>query len=145
LAGPDAHVIDVGGRTIIPGLVDTHVHAIRGGQTFRFETYWYDATTLTGALENLKATAAERGAGKWVTVAGAWSPDQFEEKRGPTVEDLNTALPNNPAYVQCLYDYPLLNEKGLEALGLIKEGASIPGIEIERDAEGRAPLIRSRE
>jgi hypothetical protein len=47
--------------------------------------------------------------------------------------------------VQCLYDYALLNEKGLEALGLIKEGASIPGIEIERDAEGRAPLIRSRE
>jgi predicted amidohydrolase YtcJ len=137
LAGPDAHVIDVGGRTIIPGLVDTHVHAIRGGQTFRFETYWYDATTLIGALENLKATAAERGAGKWVTVAGAWSPDQFEEKRGPTVEDLNTALPNNPAYVQYLYDYALLNEKGLEALGLIKEGASIPGIEIERDAEGK--------
>ena len=49
LATPQTEMIDVGGRTIIPGLIDTHLHAIRGGQTYLFETYWYDATTLKSA------------------------------------------------------------------------------------------------
>ena len=137
LATAQTEMIDVGGRTIIPGLIDTHLHAIRGGQTYLFETYWYDATTLKSALDELRTTAAKRGPGKWVTVAGSWSPAQFEENRAPSIEDLNAALPNNPAYVQYLYDYAILNDKGMEALGLNKEGASLPGMEIEKDAQGK--------
>ena len=53
------------------------------------------------------------------------------------VHELERLLPDNPAYVQYLYDYALVNRKGLQALGLDKEGASMPGIEIERDASGR--------
>ena len=138
MAGRRTDVIDLGGRTVIPGLIDTHLHAIRGGQTFRLETYWYDATTLEAALGELKAAAARKGPGKWITVAGSWSPEQFVERRSPTAEDLDRALPNNPAYVQYLYDYALLNAKGMEALGFDKDGASFPGIEIERDPNGKA-------
>jgi predicted amidohydrolase YtcJ len=137
LAGPETSVVDLGGRTVIPGLNDSHLHFIRAGQTYRFETYWYDATTLQEALSQLKAAAAERGAGKWVAVAGAWSPAQFKENRAPTVDELNKLLPDNPAYVQYMYDYALVNQKGLQALGLDKDGASIPGIDIEKDAQGR--------
>ena len=115
-ATAQTEMIDVGGRTIIPGLIDARLHAIRGGQTYLFETYWYDATSLKSALDELKTTAAKRGPGKWVTVAGSWSPAQFEENRAPSVEDLNAALPSNPAYVQYLYDYAILNDKGMEAL-----------------------------
>ena len=136
-AGPRTKIVDVGGRTIIPGLNDTHIHAIRGGQTFTFETYWYDAATLPAALDQLKSVAQKRGPGKWVTVAGSWSPEQFAERRAPAVEDLNKALPNNPAYIQYLYEYALLNDKGMEALGLDKDGASMPGIEIEKNAQGK--------
>ena len=137
LATAQTQMIDVGGRTIIPGLIDTHLHAIRGGQTYLFETYWYDATTLKSALDELKTTATKRGPGKWVTVAGSWSPAQFEENRAPSIEDLNAALPSNPAYVQYLYDYAILNDKGMEALELNKGGATLPGMEMEKDPQGK--------
>jgi predicted amidohydrolase YtcJ len=138
LSGPRTEVVDLGGRTVIPGLVDTHLHAIRGGQTFKFETYWYDVTSLAAALDVLASAAKRKGAGKWVAVAGSWGPEQFAERRAPTVSDLNKAVPDNPAYVQYLYDYALLNDNGVEALGLNKEGAAIPGIEIERNSQGQA-------
>ena len=137
LAGRRTEVIDVGGRTVIPGLIDSHLHAIRGGQTYKFETYWYDATTLETALDELRSTASRKGPGKWIAVAGSWAPQQFAELRAPTVEDLNRAVPDNPAYVQYLYDYALLNDKGMQALGFDRDGASFPGIEIERNAQGK--------
>ncbi len=105
MAGPRTKVISLGGRTVIPGLIDTHLHAIRGGQTYQSETYWYDAKTLQSGLSELRHSAEKKGPGKWVTVAGSWSPEQFAEKRAPTVQDLNEALPQNPAYVPYLYDY----------------------------------------
>jgi predicted amidohydrolase YtcJ len=137
LAGPDTSIIDLGGRTVIPGLNDTHIHAIRGGQTYDVETYWYDATTLDGALARMKEAAVKRGAGKWVMVAGSWSPAQFTENRAPTVAELDRILPDNPGYVQYLYDYALINQTGLRALGFDEPGASMPGIRIEKDAQGR--------
>jgi predicted amidohydrolase YtcJ len=137
LAGSRTRLLDLEGRTVIPGLGDAHNHAIRGGQTYRFETYWYDVTTLAVALEVLKEAAAKKGPGKWVAVAGSWAPEQFRENRAPTFDDLTAALPDNPAYVQYLYDYAVVNARGVAALGLDKRDASIPGIEIERDADGR--------
>ena len=137
LAGPETSVVDLGGRTVIPGLNDSHLHFIRAGQTYHFETYWYDASTVQEALGRLKAAAAERGPGKWVAVAGAWSPAQFKENRAPTVGELDKLLPDNPAFVEYMYDYAIVNQKGLQALGFDKEGASMAGIEIEKDAQGR--------
>ena len=137
LAGPQTRVLDIGGRTVIPGLGDAHNHAIRGGQTYRFETYWYDVTTLAEALEVLKEAAGRKGPGKWVAVAGSWAPEQFKENRAPTSDDLTGALPDNPAYIQYLYDYAVVNARGVAALGLDKRDASMPGIEIERETDGR--------
>jgi predicted amidohydrolase YtcJ len=137
LAGSETSVVDLGGRTVIPGLNDSHLHFIRAGQTYRFETYWYDASNVREALGQLKAAAAERGPGKWVAVAGSWSPAQFKENRAPTVEELDKLLPDNPAFVEYMYDYAIVNHKGLQALGFDKEGASMAGIEIEKDAQGR--------
>ena len=138
LAGPRTILTDLRGLTVVPGVIDTHIHAIRGGQSFTFESYWYEQTTLAGALAALQAEGAKRGAGKWVAVTGAWHPEQFTERRAPTVEDLSRALPDNPAYVQYLYDYALLNARGIEALGLDTDAPLPPGIVVERTAEGKA-------
>jgi predicted amidohydrolase YtcJ len=137
LAGPRTKVLDLGGRTLIPGLGDAHNHAIRGGQTYRFETYWYDVTSLAAALYALKEAAHRKGPGKWVAVAGSWAPEQFDENLTPTSADLTAAVPDNPAYIQYLYDYAVVNARGVAALGLDLKDAPIPGIEIERGIDGR--------
>lgn len=53
--GNHTRIIDLQGKTVIPGLTDTHIHAIRGGQTWTFETYWYDSPSLKDALDKLRA------------------------------------------------------------------------------------------
>src|SRR6478672_2471135 len=50
LAGPRSRVIDLQGRTVIPGLIDSHLHAIRAAETFATEVNWIGATTLADAL-----------------------------------------------------------------------------------------------
>ena len=138
-SGEGTREIDLGGRTVIPGLADAHAHLIRGGQSFTFETYWLGETSLDSALRKLAADAVGRGPEEWVVVAGSWIPEQFEEKRGPTPAELTAAIPDHPAYVQQLYDDAWVNQKGIELLRLNSAEPDVPpGIIIERDAEGRA-------
>ncbi len=139
LAGRRTQTINLRGRTVIPGLVDGHTHAIRGGQTFDQETYWLDAGSLEEALARVTEAAGEREPGQWVAVVGSWHPNQFREGRPPSVADLTQASPTNPVYVQYLYDYALVNEAGIEALGLnTSPTPPAPGIVVERDANGQA-------
>jgi predicted amidohydrolase YtcJ len=139
LAGRRTQTINLRGRTVIPGLVDGHTHAIRGGQTFDDETYWLDAGSLEEALARVTEAAGEREPNEWVAVVGSWHPNQFAERRPPTVADLSEASPTNPVYVQYLYDYALVNEAGIEALGLNNsQTPPAPGIVVERDANGQA-------
>jgi predicted amidohydrolase YtcJ len=139
MADAGTQVINLRRRTVIPGLVDGHTHAIRGGQTFNQETYWLGVGSLAEALDMLGEAAAEREPNEWVAVVGSWHPNQFVEKKPPTVADLTEASPTNPVYVQYLYDYALVNEAGIEALGLnTSQTPPVPGIVVERDPNGQA-------
>ena len=139
LAGPDTRTVNLRRRTVIPGLVDGHTHAIRGGQTFDQETYWLGIGSLEDALATVSEAADAREPDEWVAVVGSWHPNQFSERRAPTVADLTEASPANPVYVQYLYDYALVNEAGIEALGLNSSPTpQVPGITVERDANGQA-------
>lgn len=137
--GNHTRTIDLQGKTVIPGLTDTHIHAIRGGQTWTFETYWYDSPSLKDALDKLRADANRRPHDQWVTVVGSWIPAQFAENRAPTVAELNHALPEHPVYIQYLYDYALVNQRGIDVLGLnAAPPPDLAGIRVERDAKGSA-------
>jgi predicted amidohydrolase YtcJ len=136
LAGPKTQVIDLGGRTVIPGLIDSHMHAIRAASFFATETNWAGVPTLTEALERIRQSAKAKPGGEWVIVGGGWKPEQFKEKRLPTQAELADAAGDHPAYVQMLYAWALMNQRGLEALN-IRSDADLPrGGKLDRDANG---------
>ncbi|MFQ5912005.1 MAG: amidohydrolase family protein [Nitrospinota bacterium] len=102
LAGENTRVVDLGGRTVIPGLIDSHIHAIRGALTFGREIGWTDAKSLQEALAMIKKATAHVPKGEWINVVGGWHVSQFPEKRLPRPEELNKIAPVHPVYVQHL-------------------------------------------
>jgi predicted amidohydrolase YtcJ len=121
-----ARVIDLGGRTVIPGLIDSHMHAIRAALSFATEVNWIGAQSLEEALGRIREGAKRAGPGGWLIVAGGWTDQQFKEKRRPTQKELADAAPGHPVYVQWFYAWAMLTEPALEALK-IKSDADLPG------------------
>ena len=118
LAGAKAKLIDLGGRTVIPGLTDGHIHGIRAALTFGTEVNWIGVPTLKEALEKIRTAAKAQKPGSWIVVAGGWTEEQFAEKRRPTPADIAALAPDNPVYIQHLYDWLLLSPKAMEALNI---------------------------
>ncbi len=137
LAGPATKVIDLGGRTVIPGLINSHIHAIRAGFRYASEVSWDGVTDLAEALERLRAAAARAKPGAWLVVAGGWTPRQFAESRRPTEAEIAGAVPDRPLYIQLFYRYVLINAVGRDQLGL-KSAEDLPdGAKFERDAQDK--------
>jgi predicted amidohydrolase YtcJ len=135
-AGPQTRVIDLQGRTVIPGLIDSHIHAIRAGQTFTTEVNWVGATSLAEALGRIHEASLTKKPGSWLIVAGGWHPEQFKEKRRPTQAELVAAAPNNPVYVQLDYAWVVMTPTGFKAMN-INSDADLPRPgKLERDASG---------
>ena len=125
--GPDTRVIDAGGATVIPGLNDSHTHAVRAGRFYNLELRWDGVDSLERGLEMIRDQAARTPEGQWVRVIGGWSPYQFRERRMPTVAELNEAAPDTPTFVLFLYSQGLINRAAVEALGLTEASEAPPG------------------
>jgi predicted amidohydrolase YtcJ len=136
LKSPTTQVIDAGGRTVIPGLNDSHLHVIREGLNYNAELRWDGVTSLKRALEMLKEQAARTPDGAWIKVVGGWNEFQFEEKRLPTLEEINAAVPDKPVFLLYLYGLGFLNQKGIETLGYTKDTKFKDGV-VEVDAAGK--------
>ena len=137
LAGRETRVIDVQGRTVIPGLIDSHLHAIRAAQTFSTEVNWIGASSLTEALGRISEAARTMKPGAWLIVAGGWNVQQFKENRRPTQAELVAAAPNNPVYVQLGYGWAMLTPLAYKALNITSDADVPSGGKMERDASGK--------
>ncbi|MDA8444331.1 amidohydrolase [Paracidovorax valerianellae] len=136
LAGPGTRVIDLGGRAALPGLIDNHLHIIRGGLNFNMELRWDGVKSLADAMGMLKRQVAITPAPQWVRVVGGFTEHQFAEKRLPTIAELNAVAPDTPVFILHLYDRALLNAAALRAVGYGRDTPAPPGGEIVRDSVG---------
>jgi predicted amidohydrolase YtcJ len=145
LAGPATHMIDLGGRTVIPGLIDSHIHAIRAGFRYATEVHWDGTVDISAAMERLRAAAMQAKPGSWLIVAGGWTARQFRELRRPTETEINAVAGEHPVYIQLFYGSMLLNAKGRDLLGITSE-EDLLGAKYDRDTgwiTGPASLITS--
>src|SRR5262250_3508255 len=136
LRASNTETIDLGGRTVIPGLNDSHMHPIRGGLNYNMELRWDGVPSLADALRMLKEQAARTPAPQWVRVVGGWTEFQFAERRMPTLDEINEAAPDTPVFVMHLYDRALLNGAALRAVGYDKNAPDFPAGEVQRDSHG---------
>jgi predicted amidohydrolase YtcJ len=134
--GPDAAIIDAGGRRVIPGLIDSHIHVIRGGLNYNMELRWDGVPTLADAMDMLRRQVARTPSPQWVRVVGGFTEHQFAEKRLPTLDEINAVAPDTPVFILHLYDRALLNAAALRAVGYGKDTPDPPGGVIVRDAKG---------
>jgi hypothetical protein len=109
--------IDVDGRRIMPGLIDSHIHMVRGGLRWNLDSRWHDLSSLSDGLEAIARTGENRTSGEWMAVLGGWSPYQFTERRPPTRAELDEVAPRHPVFVQRNYIEAFLNTRALETLG----------------------------
>jgi predicted amidohydrolase YtcJ len=136
LAGPATRGIDMKGRRVLPGLIDNHLHIIRGGLNFNMELRWDGVRSLSDAMSMLKRQVAITPPPQWVRVVGGFTEHQFAEKRLPTIEELNAVAPDTPVFLLHLYDRALLNGAALRAVGYDRNTPEPPGGSITRDANG---------
>jgi predicted amidohydrolase YtcJ len=136
-AAPNTRTIDLKGRTVLPGLFDSHTHVLRGGRTWDLEVNWVNVKSLAEGFKLIADRAAKVPPGTWIRVVGGWHDTQLVEKRMPTVAELDAVAPNHPVWMQRLYDRAILNTAGLKALGITADVQDPPRGKVLRDAGGK--------
>jgi predicted amidohydrolase YtcJ len=134
LVGKHTKVVDLNGKTVVPGFIDTHVHVADFGRCL----LWLDLTQADsiGELQRLLGEKAKQtNAGKWIIGRG-WNETRFKEKRLPNLQDLNQAAPENPII---LYRESAMicaaNSRAI-TLARVTEQTDVPvGGTIDKDAE----------
>jgi predicted amidohydrolase YtcJ len=136
LAGRQTRTIDLAGKTVVPGLIDTHVHFKAAGMS----DYVVDmsrAKSVAEALETIKRFAARKSPGDWI-VGSAWHPpSQLTEKRYLTRQEIDSVAPNNPVYLRTVGHFSMVNTIGLEEAGVTKDTPNPSGGSFERDSAGQ--------
>jgi len=135
--GPNTQVIELAGKTVVPGLIDTHLHQL-------FHALNGPAVQLLGtkSVAEVQRAVAERvartEAGKWITASMGWHESILEEGRMPTRHELDPVSPSNPVFIPRGGHVVTVNSKALEIAGITKDTPNPAGGIIVRDEKGEA-------
>ena len=133
-----AKVIDLEGRTVIPGLIDNHAHFIRVAEKWHYELRLDGVTSRKEAIRMIEERAARAKPGDWIVTFGGWSEEQFtDDPRGFPLEELDRLAPNTPVAIQAIYRHTYMNTAGLKAAGITEKTPDPRGGRIEKDANGK--------
>ena len=131
--GPKTRVVDAKGRTVIPGLIDTHVHALDVAAAEAVQPF-KDLGSIDELLEWVRSEAGRKPKGTWMWTPRVY-PTRLREHRFPTRAELDSAAPDHPVIVDCAYAFAL-NSAALRTAGISRETADPPGGAIVKDASG---------
>ena len=137
-------IVDLGGRTVIPGLIDNHTHFVRTAQAPGPFIEGLEAADSIKALQAALAVAARKAEpGEWLAAIGGFTPGQFAERRMPTRLELSAAVPDHPVYMQIGYSTRgLTNDAGRRALQAAGIATSEAG-DVATDGAGLTYVLRS--
>ena len=132
--GNNTKVVDLKGKTVIPGLLEGHMHLpMLGENLLKVDAFWKPKAEIIAAV---KAEVAKVQPGEWITGFG-WNNTIWEDKAYPTKEDLDAVAPNNPVVLDRTDGHMIwVNSKALEMAGITKDTMNPQGGEILKDASG---------
>lgn len=133
--GAATEIIDAGGRLVVPGFNDSHVHFVDGSAQLT-HVQLKDANSPEEFARRIGEYAKTLKSGEWV-LGGNWDDQAFTNPRMPTKEDIDKFTPNNPVFVS-RYDghMALANSLALKLAGVTPKTKDVPGGVIVRDAQG---------
>ncbi len=143
-AGRQTRWVDLGGDTVIPGIVDSHNHVIHGG-IIMAGVMLFSASTIDDLKDMVAERVAEKKPGEWI-LGGGWIENQFKEWRFPTRWDLDQVSPDNPVLLRRLFGMSVVNSRALEMAGITAATADPAGGTIDRDPATGEPtgVLRDR-
>ena len=133
LRGPSTKVVDAGGHTIIPGMVDAHAHLLGLGEALQ-QVNLVGSRSYDEVVARVVEAAKGQPAGKWIIGRG-WDQNDWADTRFPTHDALSRALPNNPVYLTRVDGHAgLANAAAMRAAGVTAKTPDPRGGRLERDA-----------
>ncbi len=144
LAGPDSEVIDLKGRTAIPGLTDTHVHLSEKGtaemELVDCRDFYVDVDSVADILQRLANAAASAPKGSWIVAHGSPMQDfRLKDKHFPDKHDLDRAVPDHPVSISFGAHITVANTLALAAAKITRDTADPAGGHIKHDAKTGEP------
>lgn len=136
LIGPDAEVLDLVGKTVIPGMIDAHAHLLSLGRSLR-QVDLVGTRSFREVIDRVREWATEVPEGEWIQGRG-WDQNDWESTEFPTHETLSRAVPDHPVYLTRIDGHAaLVNLKAMESAGLTASVEDPEGGKIIRDDTGQ--------
>ena len=136
-AGPNTRRVDLGGKTVVPGFIDAHVHAVHVGVSFLPGFVQFDrCRSLDDMLTVIAKRAEATPPGEWILGSSHFDYDMIREERFPNRWELDRAAPNHPFCMRVRGHLGVANTKAFEVLGITKDSPVPAGGYIFKDERG---------